>query len=111
MVLQFRARRLSHALRRAAGGTTEDPHDPVLAAACDAVLLARLRVGYRQAAEQMEPDVPEDLLSSLPAALRSITAGLRGLTAQTRTLPSARLESASPWAEGGCSGARRPAGA
>jgi enoyl-CoA hydratase/carnithine racemase len=81
MVPQFRARRLSHALRRAVGGTMEDPHDPVLAAACDAVLLARLLIGYRQAAEQMEPDLPTDLLGAVPATLRSLTARMRGLIA------------------------------
>ncbi|MGW7407354.1 hypothetical protein ACWGI9_27170 [Streptomyces sp. NPDC054833] len=81
MVLQFRARRLAHAARRAAGGTTEDPDDPVLAAACDAVLLARLLIGYRQAAEQMEADLPEDLLGAVPATLRSLTARLQGLDA------------------------------
>ncbi|WP_180686677.1 hypothetical protein [Streptomyces gossypiisoli] len=54
--------------------------DPVLAAAGDAVLLARLLIGYRLATEEREPDLPADLLGAVPDTLRSITTRLEGLT-------------------------------
>lgn len=80
LVQQFRAERLERSLTRAAGGTVENPADPVLAAARDAAMLATLLITYRHSAERMEPELPEDFLQLASAALRSCEERLRGLT-------------------------------
>ena len=49
----------------------------MLAAAGDAVLLARRLIGYWQAAGQMEPDLPGNLLGAVPTTLHQPGAPIR----------------------------------